>query len=98
LAESEGRTGSDNHLIHEQNPYLLQQAENAVTGIPGGRRLSKGRREGRPISLSIGYATCYRGHVVAYDPLKAGKWLSFYEGYIYKTPLTDLAAIQVALG
>ncbi|MCX5907617.1 MAG: thioredoxin domain-containing protein, partial [Deltaproteobacteria bacterium] len=57
-----------NHLIHEKSPYLLQHAENPVDWYPwGAEAFQKAREEGKPVFLSIGYATCHWCHVMAHE-------------------------------
>lgn len=54
-----------NRLIHEKSPYLLQHAHNPVDWYPWGEEaFAKARTEGKPIFLSIGYATCHWCHVM----------------------------------
>jgi uncharacterized protein YyaL (SSP411 family) len=55
-----------NRLIFEQSPYLLQHAGNPVDWYPWGEAaFAKAKNEGKPIFLSIGYATCHWCHVMA---------------------------------
>ncbi|MBF5059121.1 thioredoxin domain-containing protein [Candidatus Neptunochlamydia vexilliferae] len=55
-----------NRLIKEKSPYLLQHAHNPVDWYPWGEEaFEKARAEGRPIFLSIGYATCHWCHVMS---------------------------------
>jgi uncharacterized protein YyaL (SSP411 family) len=61
-----GRT--DNRLIHEKSPYLLQHAENPVEWYPwGDEAFQKAKAEAKPIFLSIGYSTCHWCHVMAHE-------------------------------
>ncbi len=54
-----------NRLILEQSPYLLQHAHNPVNWFPwGSEAFERARREGKPIFLSVGYATCHWCHVM----------------------------------
>jgi uncharacterized protein len=54
-----------NALIHEKSPYLLQHAQNPVDWYPwGATAFAKARNEGKPIFLSVGYATCHWCHVM----------------------------------
>jgi uncharacterized protein YyaL (SSP411 family) len=54
-----------NRLAHEQSPYLLQHANNPVDWYPWGPdAFAAARNQGRPIFLSIGYATCHWCHVM----------------------------------
>ncbi|MFV2072057.1 MAG: thioredoxin domain-containing protein [Thermoanaerobaculales bacterium] len=66
-----------NHLAGEKSPYLLQHADNPVDWYPWGEEaFAKAKREGKPIFLSIGYATCHWCHVMEHesfeDPTVAG--------------------------
>ncbi len=55
-----------NRLRQEVSPYLLQHAENPVDWYPWGEEaFVRARREGKPIFLSVGYATCHWCHVMA---------------------------------
>jgi uncharacterized protein len=57
-----------NRLIFARSPYLLQHAENPVDWYEWGEAAFElARREGRPIMLSIGYATCHWCHVMAHE-------------------------------
>jgi uncharacterized protein YyaL (SSP411 family) len=57
-----------NRLIFARSPYLLQHAENPVDWYEWGEpTFETARREGRPILLSIGYATCHWCHVMAHE-------------------------------
>jgi len=54
-----------NRLILESSPYLLQHAHNPVDWRPwGDEAFDEARRLGRPVFLSIGYATCHWCHVM----------------------------------
>ena len=54
-----------NRLAAEQSPYLLQHANNPVDWYPwGAEAFEASRRSGKPIFLSIGYATCHWCHVM----------------------------------
>jgi uncharacterized protein YyaL (SSP411 family) len=57
-----------NRLIFARSPYLLQHAENPVDWYEWEEAaFEAARREGRPILLSIGYATCHWCHVMAHE-------------------------------
>jgi uncharacterized protein len=57
-----------NHLLTEKSPYLLQHAHNPVDWYPWGREaFERARAEGKPVFLSIGYATCHWCHVMAHE-------------------------------
>ncbi len=54
-----------NRLILESSPYLLQHAHNPVDWRPwGDEAFEVARREGKPVFLSVGYATCHWCHVM----------------------------------
>ncbi len=54
-----------NRLAGEQSPYLLQHANNPVDWYPwGAEAFEAARASGKPIFLSIGYATCHWCHVM----------------------------------
>jgi uncharacterized protein len=54
-----------NRLILESSPYLLQHAHNPVDWRAwGDEAFEEARRLGRPVFLSIGYATCHWCHVM----------------------------------
>jgi uncharacterized protein YyaL (SSP411 family) len=66
--EPEGNTVSKNRLSLEKSPYLLQHAENPVNWYPWGKEaFEKAENEGKPVFLSIGYATCHWCHVMAHE-------------------------------
>ena len=54
-----------NRLASEHSPYLLQHAHNPVDWYPWGQdAFAAARAAGKPIFLSIGYATCHWCHVM----------------------------------
>jgi len=54
-----------NRLIFESSPYLLQHAHNPVDWYPWGPEpFDLARKLGRPLLMSIGYATCHWCHVM----------------------------------
>ncbi|HUQ89802.1 MAG TPA: thioredoxin domain-containing protein [Vicinamibacterales bacterium] len=54
-----------NRLAAEHSPYLLQHANNPVDWYPwGADAFEAARASGKPIFLSIGYATCHWCHVM----------------------------------
>jgi uncharacterized protein YyaL (SSP411 family) len=54
-----------NRLILESSPYLLQHAHNPVDWRAwGDEAFEEARRLGRPVFLSVGYATCHWCHVM----------------------------------
>jgi uncharacterized protein YyaL (SSP411 family) len=57
-----------NRLAKEKSPYLLQHADNPVDWYPwGDEAFERARAEGKPIFLSIGYATCHWCHVMEHE-------------------------------
>ena len=54
-----------NRLLCETSPYLRQHAHNPVNWYPwGAEAFEEARRSGRPVFLSVGYATCHWCHVM----------------------------------
>jgi len=54
-----------NRLLLESSPYLRQHAHNPVNWFPwGAEAFAEARRLGRPVLLSVGYATCHWCHVM----------------------------------
>ncbi len=59
---------SENSLIHETSPYLLQHAKNPVNWYSwNDNALKKAKEENKPIFLSIGYSSCHWCHVMAHE-------------------------------
>ncbi len=59
---------SENNLIHETSPYLLQHAHNPVQWHSWNKEtLTKAKAENKPIFLSIGYSSCHWCHVMAHE-------------------------------
>ncbi|MDD4932443.1 MAG: thioredoxin domain-containing protein [Methylacidiphilaceae bacterium] len=57
-----------NQLAAAKSPYLRQHAGNPVDWYPwGSEAFAKAKAEGKPIFLSIGYATCHWCHVMAHE-------------------------------
>src|SRR5215470_11862464 len=57
-----------NQLAKETSPYLLQHKDNPVHWRPWGEAaLAEARASGKPILLSVGYATCHWCHVMAHE-------------------------------
>ena len=57
-----------NRLILEASPYLRQHAHNPVDWRPwGAAAFAEARALGRPIFLSVGYATCHWCHVMEHE-------------------------------
>ncbi|MFP6599394.1 MAG: thioredoxin domain-containing protein [Deltaproteobacteria bacterium] len=63
--ELDGAPTFTNRLVFETSPYLLQHAHNPVNWYPwSDEAFDAARRLGRPILLSVGYATCHWCHVM----------------------------------
>ncbi|MEO6026145.1 MAG: thioredoxin domain-containing protein [Candidatus Binatia bacterium] len=61
----DGSARYTNRLILERSPYLRQHAHNPVDWYPWGDEVfARAKAEGKPILLSIGYATCHWCHVM----------------------------------
>ncbi|MDG7054702.1 MAG: thioredoxin domain-containing protein, partial [Nitrososphaerota archaeon] len=59
---------SENSLIRETSPYLLQHAKNPVHWYTWNETaLKKAKEENKPIFLSIGYSSCHWCHVMAHE-------------------------------
>ena len=59
---------SENSLISETSPYLLQHAKNPVHWYTWNETaLKKAKEENKPIFLSIGYSSCHWCHVMAHE-------------------------------
>jgi len=59
---------SENQLINQTSPYLLQHANNPVHWYPWGEAaLTRAREQNKPILLSIGYSACHWCHVMAHE-------------------------------
>jgi len=59
---------SENSLIRETSPYLLQHAKNPVHWYTWNETaLKKAKDENKPIFLSIGYSSCHWCHVMAHE-------------------------------
>ncbi len=57
-----------NRLSSEKSPYLLQHAGNPVHWRAWGEEaFAAARQEGKPVFLSVGYATCHWCHVMAHE-------------------------------
>ncbi len=67
LADSKPKSGAKaNRLVNAASPYLRQHAYNPVDWhVWGPEAFARAKREGKPIFLSVGYATCYWCHVMA---------------------------------
>ncbi len=62
------RNMTQNNLIHETSPYLLQHANNPVHWFSwNDTALQKAKDENKPIFLSVGYSACHWCHVMAHE-------------------------------
>ncbi|HWS72765.1 MAG TPA: DUF255 domain-containing protein, partial [Thermoanaerobaculia bacterium] len=58
-------TFAANHLAGAKSRYLLDHAENPVDWYPwSDQAFAKAAKEGKPVYLSIGYASCHWCHVM----------------------------------
>ncbi|MGH9081924.1 MAG: thioredoxin domain-containing protein [Acidimicrobiales bacterium] len=98
-----------NRLAGATSPYLRQHAANPVDWYPWGEEaLSAAQREGKPLFVSIGYASCHWCHVMAHesfeDPATAGDLnRSFVPVKVDREERPDvdavyMAAVQVTTG
>jgi uncharacterized protein YyaL (SSP411 family) len=63
-----GESSRLNRLAKEKSPYLLQHAGNPVDWYPWGEEaFRRAKDDGKPVFLSIGYATCHWCHVMAHE-------------------------------
>jgi uncharacterized protein YyaL (SSP411 family) len=59
---------TENKLINETSPYLLQHAHNPVDWYAwNDESLKKAKDENKPIFLSVGYSACHWCHVMAHE-------------------------------
>ena len=59
---------TENKLIYETSPYLLQHKDNPVHWYPWGEdAFNTAKTQDKPILLSIGYAACHWCHVMAHE-------------------------------
>jgi len=71
-----------NRLILESSPYLLQHAHNPVDWRAwGDEAFEEARRLGRPVFLSIGYATCHWCHVMEAESFEDEEIAAFMNGH-----------------
>ena len=71
-----------NRLILESSPYLLQHAHNPVDWRAwGDEPFAEARRLGRPVFLSIGYATCHWCHVMEAESFEDEEIAAFMNGH-----------------
>ena len=58
-------TNTQNFLIHESSPYLLQHADNPVNWHAwNDETLKKAKSQNKPLLISVGYSTCHWCHVM----------------------------------
>ena len=71
-----------NRLILESSPYLQQHAHNPVDWRAwGDEAFEEARRLGRPVFLSIGYATCHWCHVMEAESFEDEEIAAFMNGH-----------------
>jgi hypothetical protein len=71
-----------NRLILESSPYLLQHAHNPVDWRAwNDEAFEEARRLGRPVFLSIGYATCHWCHVMEAESFEDEEIAAFMNGH-----------------
>ncbi|WP_404425496.1 thioredoxin domain-containing protein [Nibricoccus sp. IMCC34717] len=71
-----------NQLAYATSPYLLQHADNPVDWLPwGDAAFEQAAREGKPILLSIGYATCHWCHVMAHESFEDEEIAAFLNAH-----------------
>ncbi|HSY41557.1 MAG TPA: thioredoxin domain-containing protein, partial [Polyangia bacterium] len=71
-----------NRLILESSPYLLQHAHNPVDWRAwGDEAFEEARRLGRPVFLSIGYATCHWCHVMEVESFEDEEIAAFMNSH-----------------
>lgn len=59
---------TENSLIQETSPYLLQHAHNPVDWYAWNNdALKKAKEQNKPIFLSVGYSSCHWCHVMAHE-------------------------------
>ncbi len=59
---------TQNNLIHETSPYLLQHAQNPVHWYSWNEdALEQAKNQNKPIFLSVGYSACHWCHVMAHE-------------------------------
>lgn len=57
-----------NRLATESSPYLRQHKDNPVDWYPWGEdAFARARAEGKPLHVSVGYASCHWCHVMAHE-------------------------------
>lgn len=63
---------TQNHLISETSPYLLQHAQNPVQWHAWNpEALKKAKDQNKPIFLSVGYSSCHWCHVMAHESFES---------------------------
>ncbi|WP_066452590.1 thioredoxin domain-containing protein [Anaerotruncus rubiinfantis] len=94
---------SENRLIHEKSPYLLQHAHNPVEWYPwGAEAFEAALREDKPIFLSIGYSTCHWCHVMereSFEDAQAAELLNraFIAIKVDREERPDIDAVYMAV-
>ena len=63
---ADGSPKYTNHLINTSSPYLLHHAHNPVEWYFWGEAaFNRAKQEGKPVHLSVGYASCHWCSVLA---------------------------------
>jgi hypothetical protein len=71
IKEKKYNMTSNNQLIHEKSPYLIQHARNPVYWYPWCENaFQQAKSKNKPVFLSIGYATCHWCHVMEDESFK----------------------------
>lgn len=69
---------TENNLIHETSPYLIQHAHNPVNWYAWNEEsLKKAKDENKPIFLSVGYSACHWCHVMAHESFENDEVANF---------------------
>jgi len=99
---ADGSPEYSNRLLLEASPYLQQHAHNPVNWYPwGDEAFADARRLGRPVLISIGYATCHWCHVMeeeSFDNLGTASYLNehFISIKVDREARPDVDAVYMA--
>jgi uncharacterized protein YyaL (SSP411 family) len=98
----DGSPEYSNRLLLETSPYLRQHAHNPVNWYPwGDEAFADARRLGRPVLVSIGYATCHWCHVMeeeSFDNVSTASYMNehFIAIKVDREARPDLDAVYMA--
>ena len=98
---ADGSAKYTNRLILESSPYLQQHAHNPVQWFPwGDEAFALAAKLGRPVLLSIGYATCHWCHVMEEESFEDERIASYLNGHyvcikVYREQRPDVDAIYL---